>query len=398
MAYRLRFLSHCLAILSFTCLMACGGGCTVTRDTHETPSPQTAVLNPPPDETPLEELDVAPSEAPLLTFVPLSDLNGRYGSDEYDSDVTDAIDMIIERRPDVVLGVGDMVAGQKPKLNYRKMWAGFHRVVTDRLFDAGILFAPIAGNHDASGYPQFANEREIYVDEWMQHKPDLEYIDDTFYPLYYAYLVKGVFFLALDATVMMTMDEAQLTWVEQQLAHNPSPYPAIVYMHVPFFPMTTIKPVEHQHDKKLQALLVKYGVQLVITGHQHAYYPAKLDGITYLHLGAIGGGTRPVQHNNGVTPKVLPFVSIYAHHAPYIDAYVIPRKTPAHFNHNLLPTYIIYDDKVLPRADIALEDAEFARDYMISPHMTRAQMMTLIEALRANQGDWSRIPKWNKDE
>ena len=31
---------------------------------------------------------------------------------------------------------------------------------------------------------------------------------------------------------------------------------------------------------------------------------------------------------------------------------------------------------------------------MISPHMTKTQMITLIEALRANGGDWGRIPDW----
>ena len=31
---------------------------------------------------------------------------------------------------------------------------------------------------------------------------------------------------------------------------------------------------------------------------------------------------------------------------------------------------------------------------MISPHMPKIQMLTLIEALKANDGDWSRIPSW----
>ena len=391
-----------LMAVAFSVSMLSCGGCTTTAQktkTAEAPVEVTGVFNPAPDEPPLETVTAEPEEQPLLRFIPIADLNGRYGSDQYDDTVHKAVRMIIETRPDVVIGVGDMVAGQKANLDYRKMWRGFHAAVTNPIVEAGIPFAPVAGNHDASAYPQFNEERLTYIDEWMERKPKLEYVDDTSYPLYYSYLVNGVLFLAIDATTMRPIDDVQYAWVEQQLRDNPSPYPAIAYMHVPFFPMTTIKPTETQHDTKLLQLLAKYGVQMVITGHQHAYFPAKMEGITFLHLSATGGGPRPVQHNNGINPKALPIVSIYANHPPYIDTYLLSTSAEwKHFDHNVLPTYIVFEDKIMPRVDITREDAEFARDYMISSHMPRAQLLTLIEALRANDGDWSRIPNWKKDE
>ena len=342
----------------------------------------------------LPDVTHQPDEKPLLRLAIISDMNGRYGSDQYDSEVVKAIDMIIEDRPDIVINAGDMVAGQRNKLNYRKMWIGFHTNVTQRLLDAQIPMAQTPGNHDGSAYPRYANEREIYIDEWNTHKPELDYVDDANYPLYYSFTLNDVFFISLDASTLDPLDEAQYTWLSQQLQNNPTSHRPIVFFHVPLFPITTIKPTEILRDNRLHPLFAKSGVQLVITGHQQAYFPAALHGVIYLHAGALGGGPRPVRQNDGIAPKTLTFVNIYKNNPPYIDSHLVNGENGKHFNHNLLPTYIVFGNHILPRVDISLENAEFARDYMISPHMPKIQMLTLIEALKANDGDWSRIPSW----
>ena len=388
-------------------ILLVAGGCatrqpvqTLPDETEEaqTISPEEqAIREEAASEPPLDEVTEQPQEEPLLRFAIISDVNGRYGSDQYDAEVVKSIDMIIADRPDIVINAGDMVAGQKAKLDYRKMWRGFHATVTERLKNAGILMAQVPGNHDASGYDRYANEREIYIDEWNQHKPELDYVDDTNYPLYYTFKLKGVFFIALDATTLEPIDDAQYAWLEEQLAHNPTEYGAVVVAHVPLFPITTIKPTEILRDPRLPALFSKYKVQMVVTGHQQAYFPARLNGVIYLHSGALGGGPRPVRQNDGIAPKTLTYVNLYKNHSPYIDSELIADgEHRGKFNHNLLPTYIVFGNTILPRVDVRLEDAEFARDYMISPHMTRSQMLTLIEALRANDGDWSRLPDWRE--
>lgn len=345
-------------------------------------------------EPPLPDVTVEPDAPRLLRLAIISDMNGRYGSAEYDAEVVRGIDMIIEDKPDIVINAGDMVAGQKAKLNYRKMWTGFHAAVTDRLKEAGIPMAQVVGNHDGSAYDKYIKEREIYMDEWNQRKPELEYVDDTFYPLHYSFQKNNLFFIGLDASTLDALSDEQFMWLENQLQNNPTPYPPIIFMHVPLFPITTIKPTEILRDSRLAATFEKYKVQLVITGHQQAYFPASLNGVMYVHAGALGGGPRPVRQNNGVAPKTLTFINIYADHPPYIDTHIIDGEKGEHFNHNLLPTYIVFGDKLLPRVDISYEDAKFAHEYMISPHMSKAQMLTLIEALRANDGDWGKIPDW----
>ena len=356
-------------------------------------SETTAATEPATDEPPLEELVARPDENRLLRLAIIADVNGSYGSDVYDSDVIRSIDMIIADHPDIVINAGDMVAGQKAKLNYRKMWVGFHTTVTDRLKEAGIPMAQVPGNHDASAYPAFANEREIYIDEWLTHKPELDYVDDTHYPLYYTFRLNGVFFVCLDATTLDPLDDEQYAWLESQLQSNPSPYPPVIVQHIPLFPITTIKPKEILKDDRLHPLYAKYGVQLVIAGHQQAYFPARLDGVTYLHSGALGGGPRPVRQNNGVDPKTLTFIDLYPRSAPYIDTQLIVNGKEQPFNHNLLPTYIVFGDKLLPRVDVRYEDAKFARDYFISPHMTKTQMLTLIDVLHNAEYDWGKIPE-----
>ena len=394
-----RFSAYLLAGL-FIC-----GGCaskqapqaaTDNEEQTEVLSPQEQeIIREAASEPPLDEVTEQPQEPPLLRFAIVSDMNGRYGSDQYDAEVVKSIDMIIADRPDIVLNAGDMVAGQKPKLDYRKMWVGFHANVTDRLKDAGILMAQVPGNHDGSAYEKYQKEREIYIDEWNSRKPELDYVDDANYPLYYSFKLKGVFFIAMDATTLEPIDDVQYQWVEEQLANNPSDYGAVVIAHVPLFPITTIKPTEILRDTRLPDLFSKYKVQMVVTGHQQAYFPARLNGVIYLHSGALGGGPRPVRQNDGIAPKTLTFVNLYKDHAPYIDTELIVNgEHVGKFNHNLLPTYIVFGNQILPRVDVELEDAEFAREYMISPHMTRSQMLTLIEALKANDGNWGKLPDW----
>ncbi len=398
-----------VAVFAFVSMISCSGGCASTSANHVETLDTNAQIGEPaieqptetpevaPDPDPLPYVTAQPQEPPLLRLAVIADMNGRYGSDQYDEEVVHSIDMIIEDHPDIVINAGDMVAGQKAKLDYRKMWTGFHSVVTDRLAEAGIPMAQTPGNHDGSAYSKYEKEREIYIDEWTKHKPALDYVDDTRYPLNYSFTKNGIFFISFDSTTMEKVPDEDFEWLEAQLQNNPSKYGAVIVFHVPLFPITTIKPTEIRRDDRLAPLFAKYHVQLVITGHQHAYFPAKQDGVLYLHVGAIGGGPRPVRQNDGILPKTLSFVNLYANHDPYVDTHIVSGESGKHFNHNLLPTYIVFGDKILPRVDISLEDANFAREYLISPHMPRSQMLNLIRALKANDGDWGRIPNWKPD-
>lgn len=53
-------------------------------------------------------------------IVVISDINGSYGSTEYNPRVKQAVERIQDMQPDLVISAGDMVAGQKqPRLGSR---------------------------------------------------------------------------------------------------------------------------------------------------------------------------------------------------------------------------------------------------------------------------------------
>ena len=119
----------------------------------------------------------------------ISDLNGRYGSQNYAERIEEAIGLIIQSQPDLVISSGDMVAGQKqPELDadqLDRMWQAFNRVVTDPLARAGIPFVVTAGNHDASAFPPFELEQQRFQAQWNTRKPELEMLAGSEWPTRY---------------------------------------------------------------------------------------------------------------------------------------------------------------------------------------------------------------------
>ena len=113
-----------------------------------------------------------PLAAQSIAFI--SDLNGRYGSTDYHPRVTAAVAAITELRPDLVISTGDMVAGQKSRLEngqFTQMWQALNRVVADPLLRARIPLAVAVGNHDGSAYPGFARDREMFELQWRARSP-----------------------------------------------------------------------------------------------------------------------------------------------------------------------------------------------------------------------------------
>lgn len=110
---------------------------------------------------------------------------------------------IIRFAPDVVVSTGDMVAGRRQPLLFedeiRAMWQAFHRSVSDPLSAAGIPILVTPGNHDASAYDGFQQERRIYEQEWRARQPVPVKGD---WPFAYAAEFGGVRFVSLDATTI----------------------------------------------------------------------------------------------------------------------------------------------------------------------------------------------------
>lgn len=263
----------------------------VTKETdadHDTNTTQTdASINNDTDNT------APPPEDPVYTIAVISDLNGSYGSTTYGKNVHDAVSWITEQvNPNIVLSTGDMVAGQQAGHDYRAMWRAFHNAVTLPITRADIPLAVTPGNHDASGYAGFASERAIFVDEWKTHRPAISFLDDTNYPLHYAFELGPALFISLDATRIGTLNQDQRQWVANILETYKNHPVKFVYGHVPLFPVAQGRETEILKDFQFEQLLNEYNVQMMISGHHHAYYPAQRGSLRLMHTACLGSGPR----------------------------------------------------------------------------------------------------------
>ncbi len=239
-------------------------------------------------------------------LVLISDLNAAYGSTTYIAEVHRGVALIPPLRPDLVICAGDMVAGQKAGLGRQRlaaMWAGFDRSVLRPLRSAGLPFAPAMGNHDASGASAagrflFADDRAEAARFWLARRDalGLRFVDTGNFPFHYAIRQNDVFVLVWDASTAQVPAE-QLRWAERILA-GPAARTAsrrLVVGHLP------LRAVSQGRDRPgevlaqpaaLQQLLERHGVEAYVSGHQHAYFPARLGQLDLFHLGAMGSGPR----------------------------------------------------------------------------------------------------------
>jgi len=278
-------------------------------DTSATVSPEATM--PPATQELLASLGQEPVNPPRgdLRMVVISDLNGAYGSTDYDPEIDQTIALMPFWNPDLVLCSGDMVAGQDRSLapdQIQAMWAAFDEHVAALLREAGLPYGFTMGNHDASGalgmndQPLFQQERDLASAYWQepQHDPGVEFIDRSEYPFYYTFRQNDVFFLSWDGSTSR-MPADKLAWVEQALASEAaqSARMRVLLGHLPLYAVAVGRdqPGEVMDNAdQLRAMLEKYNVHTYISGHQHAYYPGHRGDLQLLHMGIIGSGPRPL--------------------------------------------------------------------------------------------------------
>lgn len=252
-------------------------------------------------------------DAPLKIFV-ISDLNSSYGSTTYQAEVAYTINQIAIEKPDIVLCGGDMVAGQDNTLTQqqiRNMWAGFKTAILKPINDLHIPFGFTVGNHDAS--PSYLVDRQLANEFWMNktdNPTNLTFVDSTNFPFYYSYIENNIFFMSWDAAGP-TMTSVVQTWITNQcklpIAKNARL--RVLLGHLPLFPIVPKTNVSGEYLANVTLDFIKNnGIELYISGHQHAYYPAHKDGVDLLNLGCIGSGPR--QYLNSVAPAAKTYTII----------------------------------------------------------------------------------------
>jgi predicted MPP superfamily phosphohydrolase len=173
---------------------------------------------------------------------------------------------------DFVLMVGD---NMYVRANARGYADAFERPYQP-LLDAGVRFFAVLGNHDDPAelrYPGFHMDGQRY----------------------YSFARGPIRFIGLDTNVL---DAKQIAWFEQTLKASLEPW-KVVYFHHPLYSNGSRHGSNVELRVKLEPFLVRYGVNVVLSGHDHHYERFKPQkGVTYFVAGS-GGKLR----DGGVDPS-----------------------------------------------------------------------------------------------
>lgn len=267
-----------------------------------------------------------------LKIMVISDLNADYGALTYSNDIATVIGRIKTIKPDIILCGGDMVAGQKASLtedHITSMWDVFDQNVLKPISNLKIPFGFTLGNHDAS--PGFLKDRAMAKQFWEKEikATHLDFVDSSNYPFYFSYLKNNVFFISWDASSAKIKPEV-LDWMKEQLKNKVAVNARfrILLGHLPLYAIVAAKnkpgEVNENADQTLD-FFKENGIDMYISGHQHAYFPAHKNGVILFNAGCIGNGPRPILGHQEAAKKAYSIIEI-------------PVKTPKNFrDHTFMP-------------------------------------------------------------
>lgn len=188
---------------------------------------------------------------------------------------TQLLQRILERKPNFIVHLGDMIA--KP---HEKEWKAFFEI--SRPID--LPFFPVVGNHDVGNTLQ---GEKIYRKQFFLPEGKT----------YYAFRAGDNLFIVLDSEKGRgrIIDE-QWSWLENILSSSKEIF-KLIFIHRPLFlPMGSLK-IGKAMDKypfdrdELHRLFLRTGVKTVFAADDHRYDRREKDNILYL---ITGGGGAPI--------------------------------------------------------------------------------------------------------
>ena len=201
-----------------------------------------------------------PNRPGSLKFAAIGD-NGTGEQPEYD--VANQMDLWHRRFPfDMVIMLGDNLYGSQGPADFVQKFERPYKP----LLAAGVKFYASLGNHDKTSNDSYrlfnmGGER------------------------YYTYARDNVRFFVIDSNFL---DPPQLAWLESELKSAREPW-KIAYFHHPLYSDGGRHGSEVELRVRLEPILIRYGVNVVYSGHDHIYERLKpQNGIHYFVSGAGG--------------------------------------------------------------------------------------------------------------
>jgi 3',5'-cyclic AMP phosphodiesterase CpdA len=165
---------------------------------------------------------------------------------------------------ELVITTGDNLLGAERPQDFRNKFETPYKP----LLDAGVTFYASLGNHDA-------REQRYYKLFNMNGK------------LYYSFKApkQDVRFFMLESSYM---DPDQVKWIENELKTSASEWKIVVFHH-PLYSSGATHGSSLSLRATLEPMFIKYGVSVVLTGHDHIYERVKPQhGITHFVIGSGG--------------------------------------------------------------------------------------------------------------
>ena len=215
----------------------------------------------------------ARTNSPLKLALPLKEGSVRFAvigdTGSGSSKQQDVADTMVRYRAvfpfEFVLMMGDNMYGGESAKDFEKKFSEPYKV----LLGDKVKFYAALGNHDLALQTNYVNFN-------MNGKE------------YYRIKKGNVAFYALNSNYM---DEKQVRWLESELAKDTSDW-KVAFMHHPPYSSGG----KHGSDKQLREIVepifVKYGVNVVLTGHDHFYERVKPQKGIYYFVSGAGGRLR----------------------------------------------------------------------------------------------------------
>jgi len=179
---------------------------------------------------------------------------------------------------DFALMLGDNLYSGESPADYKKKFEDAYKP----LMDQGVKFYATLGNHDESNQ-RFYEKFNMNGEEYFNFK-------------------KGnVSFYCLNSNYM---DKKQLTWFEEKLKADTSQW-KVAFFHHPPYSSGGKHGSETSLREVVEPLFVKYGVNVVLAGHEHFYERIKPQKGVYYFISGAGGKLRKgdVQKGSPLTAK-----------------------------------------------------------------------------------------------
>jgi len=202
-----------------------------------------------------------PLKSGSVRFAAIGDM-GTGGAPQYE--VAERMNTVRQEFPfDFVIMLGDNIYGGSSPKDFERKFDRPYKA----LLDSSVKFYASLGNHD--------NPNERFYKLFNMNGSN-----------YYTFKKGNVRFFALDSNYM---DAKQLAWLEKELQDSGAGDWKICFFHHPLYSSGEMHGSSIELRSLIEPLFIKYGVDVVFSGHDHVYERIKPEkGIYYFTEGSSG--------------------------------------------------------------------------------------------------------------